>query len=264
MKMKRSMNLVAWLLPGLLLGALFLAAGAAQEPRLPFSAGEKLRYKVSWRLLPAGNAELKLTEDRSAPGRWRVEGKAASVGTVSNIYKVEDEYQSSFRNPLLCSNGLRKTIHEGGRHRDVKLEFDARRGIARVEEKDLETGAMVRAEQFAAPACVHDILSALYYVRTRPLTVGQSFEVPVNDGSKTIQLRVEVQAEEEISTDLGKQRAVRVEPAVFDGKLFSGKGRMHVWFSKDAQRVPLQLRAQIGVGTITATLAAIERDETAR
>ncbi|MSO18971.1 MAG: DUF3108 domain-containing protein [Acidobacteria bacterium] len=242
----------------------------AQDQRLPFTAGEKLRYNVSWRLLPAGHAEIVLSQDRSgqgSPGRWRVVGKAQSVGYVSNIYKVDDEYQSSFRNPPLCSNGMHKVIHEGGRHRDVKLDFDAQRRVARVEEKNLQSGsngAVVRSEQFPTPACVHDILSALYFVRTRPLTVGQFIDVPINDGSKTINLRVEVQAEEDIKTELGVMRAVRVEPAVFDGKLFTGKGRMHVWFSKDAQRVPIQLRAQIGVGTITATIAAIEREDAAR
>lgn len=244
-----------------------LLAGAAllaQEVRLPFSPGEKLRYNVSWRLLPAGHAEILLTQDRGAGGRWRVTGKAESVGYVSNIYKVQDEYQSTFRNAPLCSTGLRKQINEGGRHRDVKLDFDTQARSARVEEKDLKTGATVRNAQFPTPACVQDILSALYYVRARPMNIGQLIDVPINDGSKTIQLRVEVQAEEDVKTDLGVIRAIRVEPAVFDGKLFSGKGRMHVWFAKDGQRVPIQLRAQIAVGTITATIAAIEREDTAR
>lgn len=250
----------------LLVAALAATRTIAQEPRLPFAAGEKLRYNVSWRLLPAGSAEISLSQERQGPqaGRWRVSGKAQSVGYVSNIYKVEDEYTSTFRGAPLCSAGLRKVIHEGGRHRDVKLDFDAQARSARVEEKDLATGAIVRNAQFPTPACVHDILSALYYVRSRPLTIGQVIDVPINDGSKTIQLRVEVQAEEDIKTELGVIRAVRVEPAVFDGKLFSGKGRMHVWFARDAQRVPVQLRAQIGVGTITATIAAIEREDTAR
>jgi hypothetical protein len=219
---------------------------------------------VSWRLLPAGHAEILLMQDPTAAGRWKVRGKAESVGYVSNIYKVNDEYESTFRNSPLCSSSLRKVIQEGGRHREVKLDFDAQARAARVDEKDMKTGVIVRNAQFPIPACVQDILSAVYLVRTRTLTVGQSIDVPINDGSKTIQLRVEIQAEEDVKTDIGVIRAIRVEPAVFDGKLFSGKGRMHVWFAKDAQRVPVQLRAQIAVGTITATIAAIEREEGAR
>src|SRR5690349_3543760 len=73
------------------------SSGLAQNPRLPFTSGEKLLYNVSWRLLPAGHAEILLMQDAAVPGRWKVTGKAESVGYVSNIYKVNDEYQSTFR-----------------------------------------------------------------------------------------------------------------------------------------------------------------------
>ena len=233
----------------------------AQDIRLPFGAGEKLSYTVRWRLLPAGNAELVVSPDRSAPGRWKATAKAHSVGYVSNIYRVEDEYQSQFRNPGFCSSGIHKQIQEGDRHRDVKLEFDPRRRLARLEDRDMLDHTPPKIEQFAIPECVQDILSAVYYARSLPMTVGQSFEFPLNDGAKTIQIHVEVQAEEEVTTEVGKFQAIRVEPDVFSGHLFSGKGRMFIWFTKDARRIPVQLRAQIGVGTITATLSGIGREE---
>ncbi|OFV96752.1 MAG: hypothetical protein A3H94_07685 [Acidobacteria bacterium RIFCSPLOWO2_02_FULL_60_20] len=242
-------------------GFLLLRTVAAQDIRLPFGAGEKLSYTVHWRLLPAGIAELVVSPDRSAPGRWKATAKAHSVGYVSNIYRVEDEYQSQFRNPGFCSSGIHKQIQEGNRHRDVKLEFDPRRRLARLEDRDMLDHTPPKIEQFAIPECVQDILSAVYYARSLPMTVGQSFEFPLNDGAKTIQIHVEVQAEEEVTTEVGKFQAIRVEPDVFSGHLFSGKGRMFIWFTKDARRIPVQLRAQISVGTITATLSEIGREE---
>ena len=220
-----------------------------------------MSYTVHWRLLPAGIAELVVSPDRSAPGRWKATAKAHSVGYVSNIYRVEDEYQSQFRNPGFCSAGIHKQIQEGNRHRDVKLEFDPRRRLARLEDRDMLDHTPPKIEQFAIPECVQDILSAVYYARSLPMTVGQSFEFPLNDGAKTIQIHVEVQAEEEVTTEVGKFQAIRVEPDVFSGHLFSGKGRMFIWFTKDARRIPVQLRAQISVGTITATLSEIGREE---
>lgn len=232
----------------------------AQDTRLPFNAGERLRYAVSWRGLPAGNAELVAVPDRTILNRWKATAKASSVGYVSNIYPVEDEYQSQFRSPGFCSLGIHKQIQEGDRHREVKLDFDPRRRLARLEDRDAAGHAPPKVEQFAIPDCVQDILSAVYYARSLPLTIGKSFEFPLNDGSKTIQIHVDVQAEEEVATGIGKLQAIRVEPDVFSGHLFSGKGRIFVWFTKDARRIPVQLRAQISVGTITATLSEVGRE----
>jgi Protein of unknown function (DUF3108) len=242
-----------------LLGSFLLQPVAAQDAKLPFSTGERLRYEVRWRGLPAGHAEITVSADRSAAGRWKASATAKSVGYVSNIYPVEDEYQSQFRHPGFCSTGIHKQIQEGERHREVRLQFDAQRRVAKLEDQDMTDHTPPKVEQFAIPECVQDILSAVYYARSQPLTVGQSFEFPLNDGAKTIQIHVDVQAEEEITTQAGKFQAIRVEPDVFSGHLFAEKGRMFLWFTKDARRIPVQLRAQIGVGTIIATLSEIGR-----
>lgn len=232
----------------------------AEDAKLPFVSGEKLHYSVQWRLLPAGEAELFLQKDQN-PGHWKVTAKANSTGYVSNIYKVEDEYTSIFRNPSFCSTGIRKAINEGDRHREVDLQFDSPRRLARLQDRDVSGATPPKVEQFPIPECVQDILSVLYYARTQPLEIGHSFEVPLNDGSRTLRIRVEVQAVEEVQTEIGKFEAIRVEPYVFSGSLFKQKGRMFVWFSKDANHVPLQLKAQIGIGTIVASLVRIESEE---
>jgi len=255
------MNSAAAVVALALSAVLFCRPGTAQQTKLPFGTGEKLRYAVRWRLVPAGEAELFLEKEGTSQNRWKVSAKANSVGYVSNIYKVEDEYQSTFRNTTLCSSEIRKVINEGERHRLVSLLFDPRRKLALLNDRAATGNAPPRQAQSSIPDCVHDIISALYYVRTRPLAVGQSFEIPVNDGSRTIPIRLEVQAKEEIKTEIGTFPATRVEPGVFSGNLFKGKGRIFVWFSDDASHLPLQMRAQIGIGTITATLSSVERQD---
>ena len=244
----------------LLVGAAsFLRPLPAQQGPLPFAPGEKLRYAVRWRLIPAGVAELSLEQD--SPGWWKAIAKAQSLGYVSNLYKVEDEYTAVFRNPTFCSAGIQKQINEGDRHREVDIQFEQQSRLAVVRDRDVTGLTPPRHEQFSIPECVHDILSALYFVRTEPFEVGRSFEFPLNDGARTISIRLEVQALEEVQTEIGRFQAFRVEPDVFSGQLFEQKGRMFVWFSNDEQRVPVQLRAQIGIGTIIASLASVEREE---
>jgi hypothetical protein len=237
------------------LGA-FAVSGTAQQSKLPFVSGEKLRYAVQWRLVHAGEAELSLTRDDTAPGRWKATANASSTGYVSNLFKVNDEYLSSFRGPAVCSNEVRKTINEGDRHRKVSLTFDQRRKLALLIDRDDAGGAPPRQRQSSIPDCVNDIISILYFVRTQNLVVGQALDVPIHDGDRTVRLRIEVQANEDVKTPMGTFHTIRVEPVLFSGKLFKEKGRMMVWLTNDARRLPVQLQAQIGVGTITASLTS--------
>ena len=240
--------------------ALLLRPLPAQQPEPPFGPGERLRYAIEWRLIPAGHAEMWIEADIT-PGFWKARARANSTGYVANLYKVDDEYTATFGRRSFCSVGIRKTIHEGDRHREVDIQFDPRRRLGLLRERDTNTTSPPRQEQFPIPECVHDILSAFHYVRSLPLAVGESFEFPLNDGGRTLSIRLEVQALEEVQTEAGTFEAYRVEPDVFSGQLFQQKGRMFVWFSNDEQRVPVQLRAQIGVGTIVATLTSVDREE---
>ena len=93
-------------------------------------------------------------------------------------------------------------------------------------------------------------------MRQKPFRVGERFTLLVNDGARTSEVSVEVQAREKIHSSLGTRAAYRVEPTVFGG-LLKRKGRMLIWFSDDAERLPLRIQAMISVGTITANLKAV-------
>jgi len=105
------------------------------------------------------------------------------------------------------------------------------------------------------------VVSAFYFVRRQPLRVGEQIRLPINDGSKTSDVRLEVQALEKIRVPMGAEMAYRVEPTVFGG-LLKRKGRMLVWFSDDERRLPLRIKAMISVGTITADLKSASTSPT--
>jgi len=99
-------------------------------------------------------------------------------------------------------------------------------------------------------------VTAFYYLRRQHFEVGHTIELPVNDGSKTQRVVVEVQAREKVQTPLGTFDAFRVEPKVFNS-LFKRKGRMLIWFSADDRQLPLRIKAVIAVGSITGTLRSV-------
>ena len=220
----------------------------------PFAAGETTDFDISWRVFGAGTARMTLNE---APGAstptWRATVEAQSIGIVTRLYKVEDIYRSTFQANGYCSQKLEKTIHEGNRNRDLKIDFDAQRKLASIRETDMSSNRVIRQQESPIPACAFDVISGLYYVRTLKLEVGKPFQVPINDGSHTILVDVEVQAKEEIKTPAGVFHTIRIEPQVFGGTLFKKSGRLQIWLTDDDKHRLVQLRARLFFGNITAT-----------
>jgi len=76
--------------------------------------------------------------------------------------------------------------------------------------------------------------------------------------AEKLDVGVEVQAAEEIKTPAGMFQTLRLEPRVFDG-LFKNKGRMFLWITNDDEKMPIQLKAKINIGTITAALSKVSK-----
>ena len=232
--------------------------GGQAAPPEPFSPGETLTYDLSWQIFPAGEVVATLTKTaEGAKDAYEVKATGASRGFVSLLYTVHDEFSSVFDPRTVCSESISKKISEGRRRKDTRIVFDGARKLAILDERDLAAqGAPAKRAENAIPGCVQDVVSAFYFVRRQPLRVGEQIRLPINDGSKTSDVRLEVQALEKIRVPMGTQMAYRVEPTVFGG-LLKRKGRMLVWFSDDERRLPLRIKAMISVGSITADLKSV-------
>jgi Protein of unknown function (DUF3108) len=243
---------------------LIIATASILAPRvclpasMPFAPGEKLTYSITWSTFEAGvvTATLQRTANDSHDD-YEAVTTARSHGFVSLLYNLNDEFRSRFNPETACSAGISKQVVEGRRRKRTEITFDSARKLAILDEHNLaKPSEPAKHSEEAIPACVQDVVSAFYYLRSQPMQVGDRIHVLVNDGSKTTEVIVEVQAREEIDTPLGRHAAFRVEPTVF-GSLYKRKGRMLIWFSDDAQRLPLRIKAIISVGAITGTLQSV-------
>jgi len=249
-------RLVSALLLELLL--ITFAAGFAQNSHEPFTPGETLTFDVMWTVFRAG--EVTATLRSSGEGEhdaYEVTATARSEGFVSLLFNVENVFRATSSPQTLCSEGIVKKVSEGHRHKDTQIAFDYVRKLALLDERDLnQPEAPPKHAEFDIPPCVEDVVTAFYYLRRQPLEIGHTIELPVNDGSKTQRVIVEVQAHEKVQTPMGTFDALRVEPKVFNG-LLKRKGSMLIWFSADERQLPLRIKAMISVGSITGTLRSV-------
>jgi len=219
-----------------------------------FPDGVTYHYKAEYRLLTAGVASIHI--ERGAAGVQRVTGIADATGLVARLYHVHDVFQSEFGEATFCSQGLSKYTEEGHRRHEAKLHFHYPKHKAVQDEVDLKSGERKHKEN-AIPDCVLDVLTGLIYAASLPLTPGATYAYPINDGGKTVDLKLSVGAREQIRTGAGTFDTVRVQPNA-DLEIMKNRGKVWFWFSDDARNIPVQIRGKLGWGTLTLSLESVE------
>ena len=225
-----------------------------QSVSLP--AKEVLSYNIEWRLITAGKARLEWTAAAPPQNGYRVSVHVESIGFVSKLFRVEDDYRANF-NPDICVQDSELLSHEGTRRRDTRITFDGQERKASYVERDLGKNTVVASKEIEIPACVHDVVGGMYFLRTLNLEPGQSTEVPVSDGKKSVMARIEAQQREDLKIPGGPYKTIRYEIYLFDNVLYRRSAHLYIWLTDDRRRLPVQIRVrmQFTIGTITLQLA---------
>ena len=222
----------------------------------PVPSRETLVYNIEWRLINAGKATITWQPRPQPRTGWQAGVHLESVGLVSKLFRVEDN-ATSLVNPSLCVESAQFATQEGSRRRETKITYDVESRKASYLERDLVKNSTVLAQEIEIPPCVHDVISGLYFLRTLQLEPGQSTEVPVSDGKRSVMAKVEAVQREDVKTPDGPFKTVRYELNLFNNVLWKRSGHLSIWFTDDRRKLPVQIRVRLPftIGTITLQLA---------
>jgi len=224
------------------------------RPEYSFPVGQTYVYSGEWRIFNAGIATLRLEQ---AGREDRVVGTATATGSVALLYHVQDRFESFFDPASFCSRNIFRHTEEGLRRVETNSAFDYQHNKVVFDQKNIRKKES-KHEEHPIADCVTDLLSAVYYVASLPLQTGGMYSFPLNDGGQTITVNVHVEAREKVKVPAGTFDAIRVQPESATG-LLKDKGRIWIWYSDDAARVPVQIRARMTWGTLTFLLQRVER-----
>ena len=219
-------------------------------------AKETLFYNIEWRLFTAGKAKVELTATPAPKAGLQANVHVESTGIVSKLFKVEDDYLANL-NQNYCAQNLQMTTQEGSRLRETKVTFDAETGKASYLERDrTKNNALVLSQESEVPPCVHDVLGGLFFIRTMNLEPGQSAQIPVSDGKKSVMVKIEAQAREDVKTPEGTFKTIRYEVYLFNNVLYKRPAHLNLWVTDDRRKLPVQIRVRMTftVGTILLQL----------
>jgi hypothetical protein len=211
--------------------------------RVPFGVGERLEYDVKFGFLRVGSGSMEVTGIDSVRGlpAWHT---VFHVTGGTRFYRVNDRLESWMDVRSIVSLRHRQELSEGRRERERHFEIFPDRGVF----DELGKG---ESPTVAEPL---DDGSFLYFVRTIPLEVGQTYEFNRYFRPDRNPVKIYVDRRERISVPAGDFDAIVIQPIIKSKGIFSEGGRAEIWLSDDANHVMLQMKSKLSIGSLNLYL----------
>jgi hypothetical protein len=211
----------------------------------PFSVGERADYDVKFGILHVGGGSMEVADVTSLRGKdvWHTIFRFKG-GTI--FYHVNDVFESWFDKDSLSSLRFAQHLEEGGKVRNRDYVMYPDRAVFQLNDKP---------EQPSVSNPLDDG-SFLFFVRTLPLTVGETYTFDRYFNPKSNPVTIKVLRRERISVPAGKFNAIVVQPIIKTGGIFSDRGEAQVWFSDDSARIVLQMKSKLSFGSLDLYLKA--------
>jgi hypothetical protein len=230
----------------------FLTA-QGQEQKPAFKSGEWLRYKMSYSgFLRAGTAVLEV-EEKEYQGKkvFHTKGTGWTSGMIKWFFEVEDYYESYFDKENIKPYVFKRKIYEGGykKHTITSFNHDVRK--AYVQDFTLQRDTSVAFYK------VQDMLSSFYYLRSLDVSkikAGDEIKLDMFFDDETFPFKLKFLGKQTIRTHFGKIETLVFRPYVISGRVFKEQESVTLWISDDANKIPVKLRADLRVGSLTAEL----------
>lgn len=227
-----------------------LAAVSTAQEQTPsyvesvYQKGETLEFTLSWLAIDGGSAVMTIKPVNGEPSKLRIESLAQSSPSFARIYKVRDYLESVVERESFSTLRFRKDLREKKRHKDVTTTIDYEQGLAFRRDKKIPVSRQTL-----------DPLSSIYYIRKLDLTPGKKHVVTILADEKVYRPEIHIVKRETIEVPAGRFRTVMVEPKMTKGSIFrDDDSRLFIWYTDDERRIPVRIRSEIAVGSITASL----------
>lgn len=215
-----------------------------------FTYGEKIEFRVHYGFVNAGYGSFEVAQKPEyIDGRehYRITGKGRSASSFDWFYKVRDEYVTYMDKESLSPRRYQKQQEEGSYKDKDQVEFDQKNKKLKGTKGELDM-----------PQYTQDIVSLAYYARCTPvskLITGATFPIDFYLDGKIYHISLKVLGREEIKTEVGRFKAIKIRPQVIADRVFKDEESMTLWVSDDANLLPLRIQADLLVGSIKVDIS---------
>jgi hypothetical protein len=252
----------------------------ASPPPLPFEPPEELIYEAEFsKLMLRGIqiAEFRFTAQHAplAPTptgdhddvpvtNLIFTGDANAKGWFRKLFRIDFHFnmESVVEPTTFAVQRTAKLDEQGQRVRASETVFDrSANQIVWTERNPNDPASQPRVVKQPLDNAAHDFLSAIYYLRTQPLTPGRAFELVMSDSGRVFHIPVKTVERKRMKTVLGKVQTLRLDLEIFgDERLIEGRtGNMSLWLTDDARRIPVRAHMDADVGALDIKLKKVNK-----
>ncbi|MGZ8377994.1 MAG: DUF3108 domain-containing protein [Gemmatirosa sp.] len=213
---------------------------------LPFRVGERLEYDAKVGPFRAGRGHMEVVAVEDVRGRETLH-LAMHVSGGALGWRVRYQLDSWVEPRSFSSLRHTQDNQEGGTKRERAYEIFPDRGV-------FASGDDPEAPTVANPL---DDGSFLYFVRTVPLRVGETYVFERYFRPDRNPVRVTVVRRERVKVPAGEFDALVLQPVIRAKGLMSESARTEIWLSDDPRRMLLKMESHLKFGTLSLQLREV-------
>ena len=220
-----------------------------------FNVGEKVSFTVYYAVagiyVNAGTAtftnSLEILNNKPV---YHIVGDGHSNSSYDVLYRVRDRYETYIDTTTLQPLKFVRDVNEGGYKKYQNVTFN----------KTANT-AITNDGVFKVPACLQDVMSAVFYARNIDFSKLQPNDRIAFDmflDNEVFNMYIRYLGKETIKTKYGKFRAIKFKPLLIKGTIFEGGEQMVVWVTDDENHIPVRIESPISVGKVKIDMMSHE------
>ncbi|TVR53862.1 MAG: DUF3108 domain-containing protein [Puniceicoccaceae bacterium] len=235
------------------------AAGPETHPRL--GPGESFEFRISWGFFGnAGKVQVDTAKGSSAQPNLEVRTTASTQGLIRALYTVESETVARIDTSAPRLLSLETEGVYGARDTHYATTIDRQAGLVRHVDHHRPDRTADRPLPDREPL---DLLSAILLLRHRELQPGTIVPIKVVEGGRLYGLNLSVAGPVEVTSPLGRHRALLLEPMQIPNeeesiRFLDQGGSLSLWVSDDPLRLPLKMEVKVRWGTASLALTRYE------
>ena len=219
--------------------------GDQPTPTVPFGVGERFTYDVKVGPFKAGRGSMEVTSIDTVRGRDAYRAVFRVKGGILG-YKADNTMETWIDTATIASLRFTQDFEQTGTDRKKHYEIFPDRMI--YQERD-------KPEQPSVADPLDDA-AFIYFIRTVPLEIGRAYSFDRYFKPDKNPVRIKVLRRETVKVPAGTYRTIVVQPIIKSKGIFSENSKAEIWFSEDVNRIMVQLKADLPVGSLNLYLTS--------